>query len=374
MTDWNKIRNYFPAVGKVTYLDTAAGGPISTLAHREAALFYDQILNRGDIHWKDWLLKVEVVRGKIADLINADREGVAFLQNTSHGMNLIAQMLKGSGGVLAMDDDFPTATVPFLKQGFHIDFVRSNDNCVIHLEDIEARITDTTKILVTSTVQYSTGFRQDLAKLAGLCKEKGLIFVVDASQSICSFPVDVKTEQIDFLVFSGNKWGISGYGIGVLYIEKDFINASNFPIASWMSVKNPSAMDNRSMDFKETAAMLEIGGPHFPNIFALGGTLDLINSIGIENIQNRIIELTNYLHEQLEKNGIRIVSATGAEFRSGITIIDLKNKEEVAALLGKKNILLSVRNRGLRVSLHFYNNFEDIDRFVRVLLATLRES
>ncbi|MBP7653198.1 aminotransferase class V-fold PLP-dependent enzyme [Candidatus Dependentiae bacterium] len=367
MIEWNIVRNYFPALKNFVYLSSAGGAPISYQTHKEAISFYDEMLNFGDSYWNKWLEKVESVRKKTAIFLNADLNEIAFIQNTSHGMNIIAQMFKGYGDIIVMDDDFPTASIPFFKQDFNIEYVKSEPDCKIPIENIETKISDKTKIIIASSVQYSTGFKQDLKKLNELCKKKNIILVVDASQSICAFPIDVKNDGMDFLVFSGNKWGISGYGIGVIYINKKYIDNSKFPVASWMSVKHPPSMDNKSRDYKDSAAMIEIGGPSFPNIFAFGGTLDLINSIGIDNIENRIIELTDYLHGKLTENGFKIVSSKELEYRSGITIIDFENKKEIAEKLAKKNILVSVRNRGIRASLHFYNNFGDIDVFITEL-------
>ena len=367
MIDWKKIREYFPALQKYVYLSSAGGAPISTFTHKEAVSYYDEMHEYGDSLWNHWLEKVEQIRIKTASLINASPDEIAFVQNTSQAMNYIAQMLKNKGDVLAMDDDFPTATIPFLKQDYFIDFVKSGADCIIRPEDIISSITSKTKIITASSVQYATGFKQDIEKVGAICKERNIIFVVDASQSVCAVPLDVEKANIDFLVFSCNKWCISGYGIGVMYINKKFIQPTKFPAASWMSVKNRNAMDNKSTDYKETASMLETGGPSFPNIFALGGTIDFINRIGLNNIYDRIIELTNYLHAKLLENNIKIVSSTNMKHRSGITIIQSHATIEEVKKLAEKNILVSARNRGIRISLHFYNNFEDINTFVKEL-------
>lgn len=369
MIDWNKIRSCFPALKKFIYLSSAGGAPIPVCTRNAAVSYYDEMLEDGDSLWNHWLAKVEETRKKVSSFINADEDEIAFVQNTSHAMNMIAQMLKGSEYALAMDDDFPTATIPFYKQGVKINFVKSGEDCIISPENIFNSVTPDTKIIIASSVQYSTGFKLDIEKIGKFCREKNIFFIIDASQSVCAIPFDAVKTNADFIVFSCNKWCVSGYGVGVLYINKKNIIPEKFPAASWMSVKNRNAMDNRSTDYKNNASMLETGGPSFPNIFALGASIDFINEIGIENVYQKIIELTDYLHEKLIKKKIKIVSSTSLEHRTGITIIQSPDVSGETKKLAEKKILVSARKRGMRVSLHFYNNFEDIDFFVKELSA-----
>ena len=187
----------------------------------------------GDIPWESWLCQAEQIREKLATLVNAQARGVAFTYSTSHGMNLIAGMLGHCGDVLCPADEFPSCTLPWLQQRYRVDFVCSRDRGIIDLNDIQKSITTDTRVLVTSFVQFATGFRQDLAALGRLCRERNLIFVVDATQGMGVFPIDVVNCGIDFLVFSGYKWAQAGYGVGGLYLAPRFVNPTSFPIAGW---------------------------------------------------------------------------------------------------------------------------------------------
>lgn len=320
MVDWNKIRQQFPATKKYTYLNAAQKGK----------RFYDEIMARGDLVWDEWLDRKEDVRKKIAKFINADKSEIAFTLNTSHGMNLIAEILQKRGEVITMDDEFPSSTFPWLNNGYKVHFIKPK-NAVYLIEDIDKKNNKKTKIIVTSYVQYCTGFRQDLIELGKLCKKKGLIFVVNATQAIGAMPVDVKKANIDFLVFTSLKWLMAGYGIGVLYMSKKWFNKIHYPIAGWQSVKNPDLMDNKKLELKREASELEVGCPHFPNIFALGGALDLLNKIGRENIQKRIFELDDYLAEKLKAMNLEVISPLAKKYRSGITIIKIKNAKEIVS-------------------------------------------
>ncbi|MBO8182337.1 MAG: aminotransferase class V-fold PLP-dependent enzyme [Archaeoglobus sp.] len=382
--EWDEVRRLFPATERFVYLNAAEASPLPISAANDAKAFYERMLTEGDLPWDEWLEKRERTRKKTAELISATKAEIAFTQNTSQGMNLVASILKEDFGgceVVTMDDEFPSSTLPWLNLGYELRFVKAK-NAVYSIDEIKKNITPKTKILVTSHVQYKTGFKHDLVELGKLCEEKGLVFVVNATQSAGAMQIDVEKSNIDFLVFSGLKWPMAGYGIGVLFVDKKWLGKA-YPIAGWQSVKDPFQMDNKKLDLKEEASAFEIGCPHFPNIFALGGSLDLLDKIGKRRVERRIYELGDYLVEKLEEleelkelrelggsEGtvkLEIVSPLEKKHRSGITVIKWKNAEEAVQKLYKENVIVSARGEGLRVSVHVYNNEEDVDKFVKEL-------
>lgn len=161
MVDWNKVREEFPVCKKYVYLNPAGGSPVSQSAANEGKRFYDEMPELRDAYWEKWLERTENVRKSLAEFIGAEREEIGFTTNTSHGMNIVAQMLKDKGNVLTMRDEFPSTTFPWLNQKTEIKFVEPI-NYGYSIEDIKKNLTPDIKILVTSYVQYSTGFRQKL--------------------------------------------------------------------------------------------------------------------------------------------------------------------------------------------------------------------
>jgi selenocysteine lyase/cysteine desulfurase len=367
MINWNEIREEFPVLKKMVYLNPAGGSPVSKSAAGEAVRFYNEMLENGDTCWDEWLIRTEGVREKLAQFINAGKDEIAFTTNTSLGMNHVVQLLKGKGNVLTMRDEFPSSTFPWLNQGVKLTFVEP-ENGLYSLAAIEKSMLPDIKILVTSYVQYKTGFRQDLERLGDFCKERDLIFVVNATQALGIFPVDVRKSNIDFLVFTGLKWLTTGYGIGGLFVNRKWLDEP-LPYAGWRSAVNPGLMDNNLLDLKHTASVLEAGSPHFPTVFALGGALDLFNRIGKDEIQSRVISLTKFLRGELEKLNLKIVSPSGENQLSGITVIKMENPGILVKALREKGIFVSVRGEGIRVSVSFFNNEDDINR----LIAALRE-
>lgn len=366
MVNWEKIREEFPAMKEWVYLNAAGGSPLSKRSAEAGRRFYDEMLAAGDIPWEEWLNRKEEARNTVAVFLGGSSEGLAFTLNTSHGMNLVADMLADRGEVLTMEDEFPSTTIPWLHRNIPVTFLKSDNGEYSH-DMISEEIDSDTGILVTSHVQYRTGFRHDLESLGRICRERGIIFVVNATQSIGAMNIDVEKSNIDFLVFLGMKWPAAGYGIGGIYINPDRLKEIRLPVMGWRSVRDFMMMDNTTAIPSGKASDLEMGCPHFPNIFALGESIKFIAEIGIQAIQDRILELGKILENRLHENQFRISSPLSREHRSGITIIPLDNPEVVVEKLKEKKIIVSARGGGLRVSLHFYNNEEDIDALVKAL-------
>jgi selenocysteine lyase/cysteine desulfurase len=170
-------------------------------------------------------------------------------------------------------------------------------------------------------------------------------------------------------MFTGLKWATAGYGIGALYVNQKWLAPNNFPFAGWRSVEVPENMNNTAMQLKNEASVIESGCPHFPNIFALGGALNLFTKIGQENISQRVIELNRILENELGQLGIEVIAQHEDKHRSGILIAKLPHPKTVLARLAEKNIIVSARGQGVRISSSIFNNEEDI----KTLIAALQE-
>ena len=365
MDIWKDLREEFPVCKDYVYLNAAGGSPISASAANQAKRYYDEMLIHGDNLYEEWLDHTEEVRSSVAEYIGAEKQEIAFTTNTSHGMNLIALMNKNKGTVLTMHHEFPSSTFPWLNQGVKLRMVKPENGFEYPIEKIIENLTPDVKILMTSYVQYCTGFRQDLEALGKLCKERNLIFVVNATQAIPVLPVDVKKCNIDFLVFTGLKWATAGYGIGGLYINKKWLG--KLPFAGWLSTEQPENVDNLNFKAEKRASVVESGCPHFAPIFALGGALSLFNRIGRKNVTDHVLKLTKYLHQQLQTMNIEIASPSEISQMSGITIIRSDNAPYVVSMLKKEKIIISSRGEGIRVSVNIFNNENDIDTFISAL-------
>jgi selenocysteine lyase/cysteine desulfurase len=213
MPAWNKLRDDFPITKKYVYLANTAIAPIPMPVYNEVSKFYEDVLTHGQLLWDEWEMKMEKTRDLYAKFIGADnREEIAFTHSTSEGMNIIARMLSDKGIVISNELEFPSSNLPWVnKNPDNIKFVKAIDDNKILIDDIANTIEQNpkAKTVVTSHVQYSSGFRQDLNELGKLTKQKGLYFVVNPTQSLGALYFNVKDFGIDFYLWP--QTGINGY-------------------------------------------------------------------------------------------------------------------------------------------------------------------
>src|SRR5918992_2080901 len=400
MTKWNKLRDDFAVTKKYVYLANAAIAPIPVPVYNKVSEFYSEVLNYGETSWDQWVGKTEETKDLCAKFIGADtRDEIALTHSTSEGMNIVAHMLSDKGAVLSNELEFPSSNLPWLSKNVdNIKFVKARDRNKILIKDISKMIdkeqdssvrtsnnndgdnsnsnNKRTKTIVTSHVQYSTGFRQDLEGLHKLTKRNGLYCVVNSTQSLGALYFNVKDFGVDFMVSNGHKWMLSSFGIGILYIKKKYLrDPENFkpPFFSQSGQKRRENFNkNMKIDISGTAARFEIGTPHFANIIALNTAIKYISRIGINQIERRILSLTDYLIDRLQNLNLEILSPIeDRKYRSGIVVFKSNKRKKpidiVTELQKRERIIVSARGKGIRVSPHFYNNEEDIDRLVTAL-------
>jgi cysteine desulfurase/selenocysteine lyase len=366
MINWADVRAKFPVTNRSVYLNTAAAGPLAESTAQAGQLYYEQMMNDGDVHWDTWLARCEEVRRQVAEFINAEPEEIGFTTNTSSGMNLIVDALENHGEVISCDLEFPVTTIPWMHRRVPVHFVKPVEG-VVRPEDVRAAMNTRSGIISMSYVQFSNGFRSDLEELARIKGNHAL--VVNASQAAGAFEIDVKRMKIDALCSTGHKWMRSGYGSGFVYISKELQAASRQRTIGWLSVQDPYGMRNDEVHLRhDVASRAEIGCLHFAGVFALGASIELMQSIGIENIQMRVLELNRVLTTRLEESGWKVLSPLGEEkFRSAETLVAAEDPAKVVGHLAQQNILVTEKPQGLRVATDFFNNEDDIESLIRNL-------
>lgn len=366
MINWEEIRAQFPVTQSSVYLNTAAAGPLARTTAEAAKFYYEQMMNDGDVHWDEWLARREEMRAKVAAFINAEPCEIGFTINTSTGMNLIIDALEKHGEVISCDLEFPVTTIPWMHRRIPVHIVKSVDG-VARPEDLEAAMNTRTGIVSLSYVQYSNGFRWDLEEVAGIKGRHAL--VVNASQAAGVFEIDVKRMKIDALCATGHKWMLSGYGSGFVYISKELLEASRPRSIGWLSVRDPYGDRNNEVHLRhDLSARAELGSPHFAGIFALGASIDMMQSIGIANIERRALDLNRTLTTRLNEIGWKVLSPlTDEKFRSAETLVAAANPAEVVNQLAAEKIFVTQKPQGFRVATDFFNNEDDIDHLIRVI-------
>jgi len=366
MTNWDEIRKQFPVTENSTYLNAAAAGPLSRATMAAATEYYQQMMNDADTHWDEWLEKREDVRRKVAAFINAEPDEIALTTNTSSGMNVIVDALETHGEVISCDLEFPVTTLPWMNRRIPVHLVKSVAG-VVRIEDVRDAMNVRTGIVCMSHVQYSNGLRMDLEELGKV--KGGHALVVNASQSAGAFEIDVKRMQIDALCATGHKWMLAGYGSGFVYISKELIDRSKPRAIGWLSVEDPYSDRNDEIHLRhDAAARAELGCPHFAGMFALGASVDLITSLGIGNIEGRVLELNRELTRRLIDSGWKVLSPIADErTRSAETLVEVDDPAGVVARLAERRIIVTKKPQGIRVATHFFNNEDDIELLIEAL-------
>ncbi|MCM3904395.1 MAG: aminotransferase class V-fold PLP-dependent enzyme [Pyrinomonadaceae bacterium] len=369
--DWRIVRSHFPVTEKVAYLNTAAAGPLSRSVMAAGSGYYQQMMADGDLHWDEWLAKREEVRRSVARFINADPDEIGLTTNTSSGMNLIVDALQGRGEVISCDLEFPVSTIPWIHRQIPVHQAQ-NMSGEVDPGDIRRAMTPKTGIISLSHVQYSNGFRSDLAQL-GL--EKGShALVVNASQSAGVFEIDVKRMKIDALCATGHKWMLSGYGSGFVYISRALLSETKPRAIGWLSVEDPYGDRNSEINLRgDASARSELGCPHFAGIFALGASVDFLAGIGMASIQERALAMNRILTDRLAEAGLRVLSPIGSErSRSAETLVAIENQAQVVTKLAKQNVIVTEKPEGIRVATDFFNDEHDIERLIAGLKDATR--
>ena len=369
MVNWKKIRNDFPIAKRFTYLDHASASPLPLPIYQKIQSYYNELVGFSDFSWNRWISRREAVREAVARFINAEPEEIAFTNSTSSGMNLVAELIADQGTILTNRLEFPATTVPWIHRHAKLKFLAAQ-NGIISSDLIKQNLNSHVKTILTSYVQFQNGFRQDLNAIGHMKQNR--FFVVNATQGFGYLPIDVKKSKIDFLVTNSYKWLMAGYGGGILYINKKWIRQFKPYSAGWRSVTHPEYFDNQSAELKSDASRYEYGCPPFPHIFAIGAAIEYISQIGLSQVEQKIMSLTDFAIDELEKMGIKIFSPLDTQFRSGIVVFYVKNAEKLSSRLLARKIYVSARGGGIRIAPHIYNTEKDILYFVKALKEELK--
>lgn len=250
-----------------------------------------------------------------------------------------------------------------------------NVNGKISLDDVEKAVDDKTVAVAISHVEYANGFRHNLRVLSEIVHEHGACLIVDAIQSVGTMPIDVKRDDVDFLTLSCYKWLLSPPGVGYLYVKEDLIEKLEPPMVGWASV-DQQVFD--TVDFwgiwnlklSKTASRFEAGTPSRLSQVGARESMKLLLDYGTENIKRRIHKLTDHLIDSVKNLGLKLQTPEEEQYRSGIVNFKIDKPQKVAEKLEKKGIVVSARTQGIRVSPHFYNTEEEIDKLVEEIKKT----
>lgn len=365
------IRQDFPITEEYVNLDNASLSPIPEPVVQAVQQMLDERTRYGVEAFWNWIDVVDEVKAMLADLINATPEEIALTQNTSEGINIVANMLEWKDGdnvVLNNLEFFPNYW-PWLrlrKYGVEIRIVEHRDGWIT-AEDFERCVDHNTRVIALSSVAWINGLKHDLEAIGSVAKAHDAYLVVDAIQSVGVTPVDVREGPIDFLSCGGHKWLFSLLGSGFFFCRGDLIEQFEPAYLGWQSDAEKFDYTFREYQLAPTAQRFMHGNTSIAGAHAMRAGLQYINDIGLENIVARNRQLTDYLIERLRPLGVRFMGPLEDKYRSSFINAVPSDAEAVQEAARAEGIIVSVREGGLRISPHFYNTEAEIDQFVDVV-------
>ena len=371
--DWfEKFRSEFPIMEKEIYVDIALINPLPSRVIEAVSAFLKRV-QQGENDKKVWHTELLRIRGKIAQLIHAKSNEIAFTKNTAEGLNILSRGLpwKSGDNVVVADQEHPNNVLPWLNLkhlGVEVRIVSAQDyRLPVNL--IWSGVDHRTRAIAVSSVQYCSGYRINLLELGGRCHEENIWLFVDGIQGVGTLKTDVHAWGIHALACGGHKALFAPMGIGFLYCEEELLDQLTPAYAG----TSPTVRLKRQEDWGieivnlRDAQRLEIGTLNYPGIFGLETGLDLLNEAGIERIETRVLILSRRLSSGLRRLGYRVISSENSEEQSGIVGVLVPDPPHFFNFLRASRIRASLMDAGIiRFSFHAHNLEWEVDRILEI--------
>ena len=362
-------QHQFPVTRDWVYLDIANKAPLP-LAVRDAWIRFLDEIHEGPGDKDGWKTRAERLRAKIAAAIGAAPSEIAFVKNTSEGLNAIAQSYPWRPGdsMVVHAREHPNNLHGWLhlrRRGVEVRVVESRGPG-IEIDDIIAGLGPATRMVALSAVSYCTGQRFDLDRLGERCRAQGALLVVDAVQAIGVVPFDVNEPAIDGLACGPQKGLMCTHGLGFVYCREALIPRLTPPFAARSSLAGGCASGGMPR-FRDDAGRFEHGNLNYGGVHALEAAIDFIADTGFPYIYGRVRDLTGHLLDLVDRKGLPCVTPRAERDRAGIVVVGLSDTAARRAELLRRGFVVSVVEGGLRVAPHFYNTEAELEALVDAL-------
>jgi cysteine desulfurase / selenocysteine lyase len=371
----SQLRALFPITERAVYLNHAAVSPPPTPTIQAIHSQLADVSNNGSVNFRGWLATRERARKLLAEMLGARPEQVAFVRNTSDGLSTVANGFPWRAGenLVSFRREFPSNAYPWLRlrSAFGVEVRRCEErDGRIDLDEMIGMIDAKTRVVAISQVQYASGFRADLERLAKAARAHDALLVVDVIQALGVIPTNVGNDLIDVAAGAAHKWLLTPEGIGILYLSDRARERIEPTLVGWISVPNPDDQSDLDQPWSSGALAWETGTGPSALLYGLEASLKLLMETGVERIAAYLEELTDYLCERLDRSRYQIISSRLSGEKSQIVCLRHKGGIEAMALyshLKQRNIITAPRSGRLRVAPHFYNTIADIDQLIKNL-------
>lgn len=371
--------DFGPFDGKI-WLNTASEGPLPKIALPALQEVVAWKLKPYDLTNRRFREAPQNLKSALGKLLNVNSDEIILGNSATHGMHLLANGLKLAAGdeVLLMQNDFPTSILPWLalvKKGINVRQIPPRQY-VLSPEEIKAHLTPQTRVVCLSHVHSFSGHSVDVAAIGRLCRQEEIIFIVNASQSIGYWPVNLEQWPVDALVCAGFKWLCGPYGTGFCWIKPSLRQTLDYPQAFWLNCLTPLQLESggdlgwpMGTDAKRYDVL---GTANFFNFAPWTAAINYLQQTGIERIWEHNQQLIEQVIGSLDLSQYQLVSPLETPLRSGLVVfshIESKKNSAIFDMLLARGIFLALWKGNLRISPHLFNTSAEIQQLTEALNA-----
>ena len=377
LSDTGTRHRFFPISKSKIFMAHAA---VTALAG-PAAEAMNELIRKCSEDFRDFsetLALIQQTRESAGRLLHASPDEIALLGPTSLGLSLVANGIAWAPGdeVVCYLDDYPANVYPWINlrdKGVVVRFIEPAQIGELTVEAVERTLTPKTRLVALASCSFISGFRIDIAAIGKLLRERGILFCLDAIQTLGAFPTTV--EHVDFLSADAHKWLLGPVAIGVVYVKKELFELCRPTLLGSWNIKAPNFVAQNQVEFVEGAQRYEPGVLNVPGVAGMKATIDLLLEIGIEKVAERILSIRSRLVFGLVELGFTPLGATtNASHFSGIITVSHPTRDipSLFKRLSENRVVCSPRqdrqgNHYLRFSPHFYNTEDEVDRVLELL-------
>jgi kynureninase len=379
--DLSAYRDEFPVLERKAYLISASLGPISRRAQSSLNEYLEAWATKGapDPVWEEHVFpRMRSVKETFASLVGVDADELAITTNVSLALSTIVSCMDFAGErrkLILSELDFPTDGHVFLAQqrrGAEVVILESPDGLTVPLESYEAAIDEATAAVCINRVLYRSSSLVDAKAICGMARRAGAWSIVDDFHGAGIVPVDVHDLGCDFYTTGVLKWLCGGPGLTFLYARRDLLPSLEPAVTGWFATREPFSFDLEHLDYHPSARRLEHGTPPAPVAFIAQGGLDIITEVGPARIRERMGELSDQVIAGADEMGLEVRTLRDRHARGGLVNVKVGDEaRKVCHALLDRDVCTDYRGDGLRISPHFFNTEEDVDRLFRELREIL---
>jgi len=352
----------------IIYLNHAAVSPWPQRTLQAVQAFARDNTRLGSKHYLQWLDIETRLRERLRALINApSANDIALLKNTSEALSVVAFGLEWRDGdnIVSSNEEFPSNRVVWEALNRKGVSLRQADlhSAATPEEALFAQVDEHTHLIAISSVQYASGLQLDLRRIGEFCQRHGILFCVDAIQSLGAVQFDTQACHADFVMADGHKWMLGPEGLAVFYCRAELRERLKLYQYGWHMTDAYVDFDRRDWQPADTARRFECGSPNMLGIHALEASLALLQAHGMENIEKRVLANARLLIEAIEASpSLELLTDPTSGRHTGIVTFRHRSRDNESLFkhLTEHGVMCAQRGGGIRFSPHYYTPLEKI--------------